>query len=102
MPGSIKDRVAIVGMGCTKFGERWDSSASDLLVEATREAFDDAGIEPKDIEAAWFGTTSSGATGMSLSASKASIHPCYQGGERLRHRFGGPQGRLLCSSRWHL
>jgi len=66
MPGSIKDRVAIVGMGCTKFGERWDASANDLLVEAAYQAFEDAGIEPKDIQAAWFGTTSSGQTGMGL------------------------------------
>ena len=67
MPGSIKDRVAIVGMGCTKFGERWDASANDLLVEAAYEAFEDAGMEPKDIQAAWLGTTSSGMTGMTLS-----------------------------------
>ena len=29
----IKDQVAIVGMGCTAFGEHWDSSADDLLVD---------------------------------------------------------------------
>ena len=40
----IKDRVAIIGMGCTKFGERWDASAADLMVEAAYEAFDDAGM----------------------------------------------------------
>jgi len=67
MPGSIKDRVAIVGMGCTKFGERWDASADDLLVEAAYEAFEDAGIGPEEVEAAWVGTTSSGSTGMMLS-----------------------------------
>jgi acetyl-CoA C-acetyltransferase len=67
MPGSIKDRVAIVGMGCTKFGERWDAGASDLLVDSAYQAFEDAGIEPKDIEAAWLGTQQSGMTGMTLS-----------------------------------
>lgn len=67
MPGSIKDRVAIVGMGCTKFGERWDASVGDLLVDAAYEAFEDAGIEAKDIQAAWLGTSSSGSTGMVLS-----------------------------------
>jgi len=67
MPGSIKDRVAIVGMGCTKFGERWDASASDLLVDAAYQAFEDAGIEPKDVQAAWLGTQQSGMTGMTLS-----------------------------------
>ncbi len=49
----IKDRVAIIGMGCTKFGERWDASAADLMVEAAYEAFADAGIEGKDVQAAW-------------------------------------------------
>ncbi len=67
MPGSIKDRVAIVGMGCTKFGERWEASANDLLVEAYKEVLQDAGIEPKDIQAAWLGTTSAGSTGMVVS-----------------------------------
>jgi acetyl-CoA C-acetyltransferase len=67
MAGSIKDRVAIVGMGCTKFGERWDASANDLIVEAAYEAFEDAGVGPEDIEAAWVGTTNSGSTGMVLS-----------------------------------
>jgi len=66
MPGSIKDRVAVAGMGCSKFGERWDAGASDLIVEAAYEAFEDAGIEPKDIQAAWLGTTT-GSTGMTLS-----------------------------------
>ncbi len=66
MAGSIKDRVAIVGMGCTKFGERWDASANDLIVESAYEAFNDAGIEPGDVEAAWVGTTT-GTTGMVIS-----------------------------------
>ncbi len=66
MPGSIKDRVAIAGMGCTKFGERWDASQADLLVDAAYQAFEDAGIGPKDIQAAWLGCTSGG-TGMVLS-----------------------------------
>lgn len=54
MPG-IKDRVAIVGMGCTKFGELWDKSDQDLMVESCHEALADAGIELKDIQAAWLG-----------------------------------------------
>jgi len=53
---SIKDRVAIVGMGCCKFGERWDTGTEDLLVESTSEAFEDAGITSEDIQAAWLGT----------------------------------------------
>jgi acetyl-CoA C-acetyltransferase len=54
---SIKDKVAIVGMGCTKFGENWDRSVDDLIVDAAYEAYQDAGIDQKDIQAAWFGTT---------------------------------------------
>jgi acetyl-CoA C-acetyltransferase len=54
MPG-IKDRVAIAGVGCTKFGELWEKNQEDLLVEAVYEALDDAGLNPEDIEAAWAG-----------------------------------------------
>ena len=31
MATGIRDKVAIIGMGCTKFGERWESSAEDLF-----------------------------------------------------------------------
>lgn len=62
----IKDRVAIIGMGCTKFGERWDAGPADLMVEAAYEAYADAGIEPEDIQAAWLGTVSSFRTGQPL------------------------------------
>ncbi len=64
---SIKDKVAVVGMGCTKFGERWDMGVEDLLVEAAYEAFEDAGIQPRDIQAAWLGTVFSGITAITLS-----------------------------------
>jgi acetyl-CoA C-acetyltransferase len=64
---SIRDRVAIVGMGCARFGERWDMGVEDLLVEAAYEAFEDAGIQPKDIQAAWLGTVFSGVTAITLS-----------------------------------
>ena len=65
MPG-VRDKVAIIGMGCTKFGEHWDKSIGDLIVEACYEAFEDAGIEPKDIQAAWWATAWSGELGRSL------------------------------------
>ena len=45
MPEGIKNKVAIIGMGCTKFGELWDKSAEDLMVDAFQEALEDAGIE---------------------------------------------------------
>ena len=47
--GNIKDKVAVIGMGCVKFGENWDTSAGDMMVDAAYEAYEDAGIEPKDI-----------------------------------------------------
>lgn len=56
MATGIRDRVAILGMGCSKFGERWDCDAEDLMVEAYSEAVADAGIETSDIGAAWFST----------------------------------------------
>lgn len=56
MASGIKDKVVILGMGCSKFGERWDCNAQDLMVEAFEEALADAGIERKQIEAAWLGT----------------------------------------------
>jgi acetyl-CoA C-acetyltransferase len=56
MASGIKDKVAILGMGCSKFGERWDKEADDLMVEAYEEALADAGIETKQINAAWLST----------------------------------------------
>ena len=64
---NLSDRVAIIGMGCTKFGEHWDKSEEDLIVEAAYEAFADAGVEPSQIEAGWVGTLTSGISGQALS-----------------------------------
>ncbi|RLC96391.1 MAG: acetyl-CoA acetyltransferase [Chloroflexi bacterium] len=55
MAEGIRDKVAIIGMGCTKFGELWDKSPEDLMVDAFTEAIRDAGIEKRDIQAAWQG-----------------------------------------------
>jgi len=64
--GTIKDKMAIIGMGCTKFGELWDKSVDDLIIDAAYEACEDAGVELKDIQAAWLGTVFSGHTALSL------------------------------------
>lgn len=56
MASGIKDKVAIIGMGCTQFGERWDVGTHQLLAEAFDEALADAGIERKQIDAAWYGS----------------------------------------------
>jgi len=56
MGSGIKDKVAIIGMSCTRFGERWDVGAEELMVEAFNECIEDAGIEPEEIQAAWLGS----------------------------------------------
>jgi acetyl-CoA C-acetyltransferase len=53
MASGIKDKVAILGMGCAKFGERWNDDAEQLMVEAYLEAMTDAGIEASQLDAAW-------------------------------------------------
>ena len=65
--GSIRDKVAIIGMGCTTFGELWNKSEEDLLVEAVYEAYEDAGVEPQDIQAAWLGNVRTAMRGSALS-----------------------------------
>jgi acetyl-CoA C-acetyltransferase len=57
MASGIKDKVVIAGMGCSKFGERWDCGPDDLMLEAFEEAVGDAGIERDRIEAAWLGVS---------------------------------------------
>src|SRR3972149_1864763 len=53
---SIQDRVAIIGVGATQFGEHFEQGYSDLIVEAAYEAFRDANVSPPPIQAAWLGT----------------------------------------------
>lgn len=55
MAKGIRDKVVVLGMGCSRFGERWEDDSSDLLLEAYQECIKDAGIEKKDIQAAWIG-----------------------------------------------
>jgi len=54
MSNTFRDKVSVIGMGCSKFGERFDASREDLVMEAVGEALKDAGIEFKDIDAFWF------------------------------------------------
>ena len=73
MAQGIRDKVAILGMGCSKFGERWDAGAEELIVEAFDEAIEDAGIGRNEIEAAWLSTAMDfvnvGRSGLPLSVS---------------------------------
>jgi acetyl-CoA C-acetyltransferase len=58
MKDAIRDKVAIVGMGCCKFGENWDQAPEDMIVEAAYEAYQDAGIDDPQarIEAIFVGS----------------------------------------------
>jgi acetyl-CoA C-acetyltransferase len=70
MANGIKDKVAILGMGCAHFGERWNDDAEQLMVEAYTEALADAGIETRQIDAAWlsvgFDAVNIGPSGIAL------------------------------------
>ncbi len=62
----IRDKVAIVGMGCTRFAEHFDRSTDDLLLEACGDAFASAGVTADGVDAFWLGTAQSGMSGMVL------------------------------------
>jgi acetyl-CoA C-acetyltransferase len=54
MTTGFRDKVAIIGMGCSKFGERFDTDVDGLMVEAYTEALADAGVGTEEIDAAWY------------------------------------------------
>jgi acetyl-CoA C-acetyltransferase len=62
----IRDRVAIVGMGCTRFAEHFDKGLDDLLLESTDDAFAAANVTKDDVDAYWLGTAQSGMSGITL------------------------------------
>ncbi|HZB72058.1 MAG TPA: acetyl-CoA acetyltransferase [Acidimicrobiales bacterium] len=88
----IKDRVAIVGMGCTRFAEAFDQGTDDLLVAASEEAFASAGVDRQDVDAYWLGTAQSGMSGMTLAKPLGLVgkpvtrveNMCATGSEALR------------------
>jgi acetyl-CoA C-acetyltransferase len=88
----IKDKVAIVGMGCTPFREHWDKSTDDMLVDAAQETFASAEVDKADVDAYWLGTAMSGNSGITL-ARPLKLHDkpvthvenfCATGSEALR------------------
>jgi acetyl-CoA C-acetyltransferase len=90
---NFRDRVAIVGMGCTPFGEQWGKGADDLLVEAADEALESAGICKEDVDAYWLGTLGAGLSGLTLAGPlKVDYKPvtrvenfCATGSDALRN-----------------
>ena len=89
----IKDRVAIVGMGCTPFGEHWDKGPEDLLIDAATDAYRSAGVDPDAVDAYWLGTAMSGMSGMALALPLLLVNKpvtrianfCATGAESLRN-----------------
>jgi acetyl-CoA C-acetyltransferase len=56
MSVNFKDKIAVVGAGCTRFAENFDMSYGDMLAEACFGAFEEAGVGPEDIDGAWLST----------------------------------------------
>jgi acetyl-CoA C-acetyltransferase len=54
----MKDKVAVIGVGCTHFGDNFHQSYEEMVVESAYAAFGDAGIEPDRVDAAWLSTYS--------------------------------------------
>ncbi len=102
-------RVAVIGVGLTKFGELWDASFTSIFVEAGVRAIEDAGIDGKDIEALYIGNMSGGRFIdqehiASLIADQAGLNPipstrveaaCASGGLAIR------QGIMAINSGFH-
>src|SRR4026208_466873 len=86
----IRDRVAIVGMGCTTFGEHWDRSVSDLLVDSSQEALNSANVPIDMVDAFWLGALFSGQSGLTLSRPlKLNYKPVSRLENYCCTRFGG-------------
>jgi acetyl-CoA C-acetyltransferase len=90
----IADRVAIVGMGCTPFGEHWGKSAEDLLIDAVTECLASVPtVSQNDVDAYWLGTLGSGQSGLTLSRALATGYKpvtrvenyCASGSESFRN-----------------
>lgn len=90
----IRDKVAIVGMGCTRFGERFDASAPDLVLEAVSECFDtNPRLDRDAVDAYWLGTLATTQSGLMISKALALDYTpvtrvenyCASGSESLRN-----------------
>src|SRR5919106_4636624 len=63
----IRDKVCIVGMGCTQFKEQWNKGVDEMLVDSVTDAIADANVKLNDVDAWWLGTMASGNSGITLS-----------------------------------
>ncbi len=62
----IKDKIAIIGVGCTRFVENWDAGLDDLIISAADAAYESAGVDKADVDAYWFGTAQGGMSGITM------------------------------------
>jgi acetyl-CoA C-acetyltransferase len=93
MTKGLHDRVAVVGMSCTRFGELWDVSADDLAVDAVLDAVASVpGLTVDDVQAYWYATATSGQSGLALSRALKVDRPvtrvenfCASGSEAFRN-----------------
>ncbi len=55
---ALRDKAAVIGVGCCPFGENWDKAPSDMIVDAAYEAYADAGIDDpqRQIDAVFTGS----------------------------------------------
>lgn len=90
--GSIKDKAAIIGMGCTRFGNHHDRDLEDMVVEAVFGALEDARLTINDIDSFYWGCVYSGTAGVSLSTRIKVNQPvtrlenyCATGSEAVRN-----------------
>ncbi|MBU0586370.1 thiolase domain-containing protein [Candidatus Micrarchaeota archaeon] len=102
-------RVAIIGVGMTKFGEHWEKGFRELVIEAGLKAITDAGLQGNEISAGYVGNMASGSLiGQehvgALIADQMGLNPipitrveaaCASGGAALR------QGYLAVASGLH-
>lgn len=71
MHDSISGQVAVIGVGCTKFGDNTGQSLQEMMVEAATAACEDAGVGLEELEAAWLGTFSPSFSGGKASTTLA-------------------------------
>ncbi len=73
----MRDQIAVVGVGCTRFGDLFEQGYEDLICDAAFQAYDDAGVDPADIGAAYLGTYMPGPSGGKAAVSLADALRLY-------------------------
>ena len=92
----IRDQVAIIGMGCTRFGELWDKGVDDLLTDAaTRRGGLGRGAAPRHRRLLARHHDLGRLRRDAVAPAQARLQAGDPGGELLRHRVGGLPQRLL-------